>query len=538
MMLLALAVTLGLATAASSAYVSNDGGQYLSTIAELLAGHGLRTSTVYYEVQAQFGMPAVQTVWPPGLPLLAAGVSQITGLGDVRAVAILNAAAHGATAVLLYRLCKRLLKGDSVTALLIGVCYLGYAVALMYTLAVLAEPLFTLCLVAAAACLMRAYDEAEDGARLRWLLATSICVGLSCLFRYLGLAFILMLGLIALWDLVRSRVSRLALLSALALVAPASLMLGAQLVRNLLLTGRLTGGPSAARGLEFHEILVQSKWAVIGLLGGGQFWYGKLALLVFLASFGGWLGTKLVRTHWQGLAVPEGPLRLAAFTLGGSVLSVAIVLWLALNKTGIAIEGRYFAPSVPMLIIGLAALWPSLGTAGARSAGQLGYRAAAASAVLLTLVNLLPFATWLQNGGTPARLAEILSEPVEGKPALSLLQSAATLESPVMSNQSQALHVVLRRPTLGVPERRLTPTEWTPEAIVEVARKFGVTYLAVFRTMPLGSADGRDDYVWRAGQATTAGLDVVHQSEELAIFRIAPGHAAADTASRTPAMRD
>ena len=47
---------------ASPIHVSNDGAQYLSTIDQILAGNGLRTSTIYYDIQAQFGMPAYQTV--------------------------------------------------------------------------------------------------------------------------------------------------------------------------------------------------------------------------------------------------------------------------------------------------------------------------------------------------------------------------------------------------------------------------------------------------------------------------------------------
>lgn len=52
---------------ASTDYYSNDAAQYWSTISNLLQGRGLKTSAVYYEVQAVHGMPAHQTVWPPGL---------------------------------------------------------------------------------------------------------------------------------------------------------------------------------------------------------------------------------------------------------------------------------------------------------------------------------------------------------------------------------------------------------------------------------------------------------------------------------------
>jgi len=93
---------------ASSDYFSNDAAQYWSVISNLLEGRGLKTSAVYYEVQAAHGMPAHQTVWPPGLPLLAAGLAWSTGMDGVHAIVILNALAHGATALLIYWLVWRL----------------------------------------------------------------------------------------------------------------------------------------------------------------------------------------------------------------------------------------------------------------------------------------------------------------------------------------------------------------------------------------------------------------------------------------------
>ena len=80
--------------------------------------------------------------------------------------------------------------------------------------------------------------------------------------------FIAALGLIALVAWRRERWSRFALVDGLLIVGPATVIFAGLLARNVMLTGRLTGGPSSSRPLSLSEILEQTKWAIVELLGG------------------------------------------------------------------------------------------------------------------------------------------------------------------------------------------------------------------------------------------------------------------------------
>ena len=71
--------------------LSNDGAQYLSAIRNFLAGNGVSTSTLYYDVQLGSPTPAPLLTWPPGFPLLAAAVS---ALGSASALVRQLVSAH------------------------------------------------------------------------------------------------------------------------------------------------------------------------------------------------------------------------------------------------------------------------------------------------------------------------------------------------------------------------------------------------------------------------------------------------------------
>jgi len=210
------------------------------------------------------------------------------------------------------------------------------------------------------------------------------------------------------------------------------------------------------------------------------------------------------------------------------LFSIILVYGLAATASGLAIDGRYFLVSIPVLIVGLAALWqPSVesgaNTAAGNSSGKLGrlsFQAFAVASLVLTLVNLSSFIGFLERGAAPRQIEEALSVKLDNQSIAAILESAGSLDAPIMSNQSQALHVVLRKPTVGVPENRLTPTVWTPDLLVDYAQKFGVEYLVVFKNMAMGWPDGRDDYVWQMVGKEPASVATLYADDAIVLYRM------------------
>lgn len=500
-------------------HIWNDGAQYLSTTEQLLLGRGFRTTAVYYDIHAQSGMPAIQTVWPPGVPLVLATAVKLTGLSTVTAFAVVNAVAHALTALTMYVLLARMLNGAYLAAL-ISLGYLLHSQMLILMLAGASEPLFTLAIVSSAYFLYRSFETPAE--RIRWALAASAAIGAACSFRYSGIAFLLALGIVGALSILRERFSRAALGRGVALVLPAALMLAALLIRNLIMTGRLTGGPSSPRGLSIREILSQGYWAALEQLGGAQNVVTHLAAPAFLMALAVYVTLRLLSSRRDDRGLDDPRLILAVYGFLGLVATVGMIVLLSSSKTGVVIEGRYFLPCLPLAIVSLvgflsprATTSPSLARATLAAGSVL-----AVLAAILTLGNLVNVVSSIRQGWTPGQIARLLDHRAEGQSLRDRLVASASVSHPVMSNQSQALYAALQKPTLGVPEKRLTPNAWTPEQIVDLAQRFGVEHLVIFRTLPLGASDGSDDYVLQIVERTPSTLEPLHMSETVALYRV------------------
>lgn len=519
-----LLLVVGLCAIASPDFIGNDGAQYVSTAEQILNGGGIRTTTVYYEVQAQFGMPANQTMWPPGVPGLLALLVTITGLSEIVAFSLMNTLAHASSVFILYRLLGHFFSGNKPVAAFVACLYLLYVWALNTIVGGNAEPLFTFFLMAGAGALFRAAQNPAN--KVGWWLLASSCVGMACAMRYIGVAFIGALGFIGLAELIRSNWAGAAWARVVALGAPATLIFSALIVRNLSLTGRMTGGPTNERGLTLAEYLLQTQWSITEVLGGGNGLAFRLGVLAFVITAAVFVFLKLRKLDAARLMASPARFNIAVFGVLGTILTVGLVYGLAATKSGLAVEGRYFITCVPLLIVGAAALWqqePS--NRAAQSAGKgtrWAFQAFAAASLLLTLVNASSFLNFVENGAAPRKIEQMLSVELHDQSITAMLKDAGSVDAPIMSNQSQALHMVLRKPTIGVPENRLTPTEWTPKLLVDLARQFGVEYLVVFKTMPMGWPDGSDDYVWQMVGNEPDSVSQLHTDDAIALYRINP----------------
>ncbi|HRK19201.1 MAG TPA: hypothetical protein PK970_09615, partial [Hyphomicrobiaceae bacterium] len=143
-----------------------------------------------------------------------------------------------------------------------------------------------------------------------------------------------------------------------------------------------------------------------------------------------------------------------------------------------------------------------------------------AACLALVAIGHAVFLRWLASGNEPRAIERILAVPYDGGPLRAHLLATTRDGAPVLSNQSQALYTVLRRPTIGVPERRLTPTEWSAEAIVAHARKFGATRLVIFTRLPLGEADGSSDFVFQIPGRAPDDVRLLFHADDVLLYDI------------------
>lgn len=499
-------------------YLSNDSAQYLSTISQLLQGHGLKTTAIYYEVQAVAGIPGPQTVWPPGIALLGALAVYATGLDSINAMSLVNSIAHGLTVLLLYWILLQLGIGRRIAGF-ISLSYLGYWLAWPLALSSLSEPVYTLALLAVSACLLKAFDRAA--LNRNWLILASLTVTAALLIRYQAVVIVISLCLTVFFTLVRHMRIPGALVLATLLGVPALLVFLVLTIRNLHITGVLTGGPSAGEANRLTDIAIQLKQALIAIIGAGDSPYTRIAALILVLALVSWFGMAFYRGGWR-FPREDKSRAVAMYGFSATFLTCLLVIGLSARTTVYVNEARYFSVLLPLFIVSMAAFRPATESAHPfqhqrAPSGLLGI--AAAALVFLVIVNAK--SQWGQPlyEVNAEALRKQLDYRVDGEPIIDLLRNAASLSTPVMSNQPQMMHIILRRPTVGVPEKRLTAHDWNSQEILALANKFQVEWLCILRKSPIGAEDGSEDYLWQLVGHEPAYLEKILMNDSVALYR-------------------
>ncbi len=535
----ALLVFFAIFSTFSVEFFGQDSAQYLSTVDQLRVRGALATTTLFFDIQVALGMPAPQTVWPPLYPALAAAVAFLTGVDGVTAMGLVNAAAHALGVLLLYGLAKRFLVSEWV-AIAWAAGAAAYWPAWSNAMGGATEPIFSLMLVAGFSQLAASCDagEVDDRARrLRLILGAAFFFGCATATRYIGVAFVASLCLYLLIGGLRRGELRRGLLEAVAAGVAASVVIAPLIVRNLYLTGTLSGGPQVGEPGVLSDIALQTRYALGAALGAsGSLGWLLIALLVVAGGLSVALAARSrLFAQRRGEAGDRNGLSdtramIAAVAAGGVVLTVAIVYALAFMTTAYLIEARYFVVLTPVLVIVGVALWPT------DSARRGVPERAAQGAAIVALLGLLTWNAAVRletlGGGAVPQMTTALQEPLdasaraelglEGRTLAEALSAEASISSPLLSNQSQHLYTVLRVPTLGVPPERLTAIDWTADDVLDLARRFNVEWVIVFKDLIHG--DGvSDDFVYQAVQSGTDAFGMVLETDEILLFRIDAG---------------
>ena len=503
----------------------NDGAQYFSVTDNLMAGRGITTSTIYYESQAKLGLPAAQTIWPPGLPLLAAGAAKVLGLQPDAGLRLVNAIAHAASGVLLYWIVWTL-RGSRPLAIGIAAGFLLYVPLLRYVMAGISEPTYHLAIIASAACVLKALD-ADDAKDVRWIGGAAACVAAGVLVRYPGAFQLMPLGLAGWYIFARRRSIGRALQLILAICLPVALLFAALLIRNNILTGSFTGAASGPRAPTMAELAFDAKWGALGLFGVSHFALIKVAALAFgVALVLGALALVRNRAAFDWTLTREQA-GFALYGIASAFVSTGLLIFLASRSIFYSFESRYFVVAALMILLSAVALAPRsrITTRRAMLAPSPAFAgtALAVCAAMLVLTQHIDLFLYRDDLSAQTTMRRALQAGFHEATVESYLRQEASLKTPVFSNQSQLLHLILARPTIGVPEYRLTPHVWSAEDILALARKAGAHYLVVFRRMPLGKPDGSTDYVWRFASSGHPALTTLSTTDDLILFRIADG---------------
>src|SRR2546429_103318 len=259
---LVLGVSLvGLVALYDRSFISIDGAFYVSAAQNLASGHGFATSIIWNEEQYRAGgMPAPQTVFPPGYPLLIAVVSRL-GVDPPYAAFLVALLAFGAIPLVIYDI-LRAAGHPPLRAFAVSAVWLGAPFAWFNVLSCMSEMLFTLLTLLSLRCVMQ--SDRDPGRRDLWLAAAGTVAGLAFTVRYQGVYYLISLGLFFLLRVTRAR-DRQSVRALMLVAGPASVFVVALFVRNHLLIGKLVTLIPEDRSLL--DVLRTFAWGLGELLG-------------------------------------------------------------------------------------------------------------------------------------------------------------------------------------------------------------------------------------------------------------------------------
>ncbi|MBI3029542.1 MAG: glycosyltransferase family 39 protein [Candidatus Rokubacteria bacterium] len=486
----------GLTALYDRSFIGIDGAFFVNAAKNLASGHGFATSIVWHEEQYRLGgVPAPQTVFPPGYPLLIALGSRL-GLDPPYAAFLVSLLSFGAVALVIYDI-LRTAGHTPLRSFAVSAVWLGSPFAWFNVLGCMSEMPFTLLTLVSLRCAMQ--GERDPGRRDLWLAAAGTVAGLAFTVRYQGVYYVISLGLFFLVRVIRQRDWQSARALILA-TGPASVFVVALFLRNLVLTGKLTG--TMLPGDPLMELHRTVGWALggifgftkSGLLGGSA---PEVAFVIVAAAglVGGvcWIGRLKIDRSALRAALAETHVSLS---LAYMAVSIILMVQGARNYASGHISPRYLLALIPFGLLCLADGVRVIRFTPSRSRHAWAARLWVGAAVVTLLagqVNVFHHHWRPLTQANPYRtIRDALEGPLAGEPLVLFLRQRVTTASPLLGNEAQMLGAVLDRPVLGLTQAAYTRRVWTDDQVRRLVASYGVAYVIFFPGLfdPTHPSDG------------------------------------------------
>ena len=453
--------------------LSNDGIQYVSGARGLLEYGSYTTPVLVYDNHFWTGqVPAPQTAFPPGYPLLIAAVGLLLGFPLHVAAVIVSWAAMLSVAALLYR------RVGGWAGALAGVAWMLNGQGLCVLSVVGSDLIFTALTLLTMDRLARGL---EPEGRRRDLWVAGLCMAMALSTRFAGVFLLPIFGLYLGVRFLQTR-TRARFMEAVATLLPGTLATVALLTRNKLLVGDFDGGAFDAFVRPWSEVVDQFRYAGETLLGIPAtnttlcvlqvvLLGGAVAVLVWRRP----RGSAAWRSHlWPG--VTDRFLRICLLFVP---LYLGVFLYLAHTRNSIILFPRYLVPAIPpMLALGVSAVRPWL-----KDVTQTTVKRTLLPAVLGVVYLLGQWSLWpemyemyfTRNAVREAEAA--LDGPAPGGGSLrEAILKRLPPEAALLAQPAHPFAWVLDHPTLGPLGAQLSADRWDEPHVHALVQRFEIDW--------------------------------------------------------------
>ena len=470
-------------------YIANDSYQYMDAASEISSGGCICTRLAHFDEQVDPGrFPVAFTHFPPGYPLMIAGVSRL-GMPLERAGYVVSAAGY-LIILLMFWIVARGLGGSTAISLALGLLFVTNAAALSAASTVATEAFFTALLMGLTAQMVRdinTRDTKKQGSQPQFLLGIAFAAGASYWLRNAGLFLIPVAGLYLLW---RAWESRKVGWAAVSLALLAGMMLSIQL-RNMHYTGSWRGGFGEGEHHTIPVVLLETVKSFYHLLFGDRVAArADLWSILFVVSLGILLWLSFQYWRKEPSAAGSG----AAWFWLGALATVYLGGVMLAALTSIAADfTRYYFPLYPLALAAASAGLSKLHAGVWRTAGVAG----AVLAVLVIQGRSLGVAPRV----APHIIVErALEEPLPaGGTTREWLLTHSGVQNVIFSVNGQALHYLLKRPVVSIIEPQYSAHPEDEQMLHALMKQFRSRYLIVFPGMDVPEQDSNPFLAGLAG---------------------------------------
>ena len=472
-----------------------DAGHASSVARNLLAGNGLRTSVIANE--ALFGqqtVPALQTIWPPGMPIASVLLHLGAGTDISMGFVVINAIAHLLTAVL-------------VVAVLVQ-CGLRLPVALAAGLISLlaipnwilvvrghSEPVMAAFAVFMGLLMLLALGSRSDRRVNAWI-ALAIVAGACCfLIRYQSIALLGPIGIIAIVSLTGRLGDGHPFQRSLLIGGGLFVVAAGYIGSNLLIAGTATGSDSPFELRPLSDVaesltLVPVDWRPTAFVA-------QLTATVVAAVLAVLLSIRRAVPHHaestDNTSTVNRLIQNQRVTLLFSTFAIVAVVGLIASLTFLTPAypwiARYFTPMIPMAVVaGVLVMLLASVRSNRWIQSNSGATALTIVALLGALASQLPAARLIEEAaGKPIQRLIDEHPHLAGLLSQSTVKQAPGDDRPVvlMSNYSAYLALHTDLPILDTPFPDPDKPAWDEYRVAQVAQQYGVTHVVHFIDYPM-----------------------------------------------------
>ena len=503
--------------------INNDLTQVLTVARNIANGNGVVTDTLYYQEHHDTNqMPAPQTVFPPGQPVIIAMLMKC-GLAMMPAAQLISGSAFVLIAVCVYFLARRSGASNEVS-IVAAVLWLCIVLAWSNMVARKSDVPFTALTMLSACLLLR-----DNSNQVRNAILAGIVAAIALTVRYAGLFFMTAVGVTLVADWLFQR-TRLQFKTLIGFCVPAGAMCAALFWRNYSLVGDIKGGNNYAVEKPFIEI-ARNMYRQISALSGldyARLTAGGIAewLLLLVAAMGAvWLfrSRKVLRGVSREVFSAVRDNRALLLALFYPALTV-FMLYVLETKSQPGSRDRMYLAALPFLFSGLARVGQAVGNHGPQSL----FRSVFGGAVVVMLLGQANVA--YERFGMDRHedhwyfLKVVVERPLGDECAETLrefLSQRISHEHPLLVNEPQRTGELLQVPVVGLPSTLYTPQIWTADPVKEVVDKYNIEYVVCFTDA--GSLEYEQDVVFfseLAAGKVPDWLETHYKDELIQVFRV------------------